>query len=157
MSQVRVCWEYADGSGSIQVCAALEEAYALVRRLPAEARARREADDREAAAKRAEADRIAREAREAEERRLAEQAAELNRQREDERAELERIEAEIRASEDRVRNAAPELLAALQCIVQVAERILAGDPSLHVVELPAAVVMANAALRSAGARPQRQD
>jgi IgA-specific serine endopeptidase len=144
-------------------------------RADAEARARREAEDREAAAKRAEADRIAREAREAEKRLLAEQAAELNRQREEQerqaaearaaeearraadRAELERIEAEIRASEDRVRNAAPELLAALQCIVQVAERILAGDPSLHSVELPAALVMANAALRSAGARPQRQD
>lgn len=38
VSQVRVCWEYSDGSGAIRVCATSEEAYALFRRLPAEAR-----------------------------------------------------------------------------------------------------------------------
>ena len=113
---------------------AREKAEAEARRIEAEARAKREAEerkarvereeaDRKAAAERAEQDRIAREAREAEQRRLDEQAAELRRKQREaaEQAEREaeeqrrraRAEAEAKhAAEQRVRDAAPQLLQA---------------------------------------------
>lgn len=70
--------------------------------------------DAEAAAARAEADRAAREQREAEQRRIDTERAELRRQQDeaDARARAERLAAE--AAEQRIRDAAPTMLAALR-------------------------------------------
>lgn len=138
-------------------------------RADAEARAAREEADRRAAAERAEADRIAHEARAAEEQRLATERERLRQQQEeqdriaraqreaeerreaDARAERRRQEEAAAAADQRVRDAASQLLQALVTLVSVARAMDLEDQDARPTEesYQAALAQADLAINEA--------